>query len=1188
MGNLIRDNQEERANNSKPDLSNLPKPTQAPSQPEQGASSAAEPQLPPPSVNQGEEEFAPFLEEPIADPSTAEPVAVPPPPAPPATPGANAPIVPELPNLFTDVVSEQQLSPYAPEVINTKIPTVYATTPDLSGTSRARKITGDLIKFQEMEEKQRQQAEAASQRPPAIQQTPNTTNVDKPWYRTGALGFLNDVLFGNEQARAATEQGRFNPFVGEFGRQGAGLGGALKYTLGLTSNLPVGAISDLYQGLNVFEEKTGINPDDIAKLNPGVNVAKTGLDLIFGNRQGDDSVPSIFKYNPDAAKKQGSAVVGALAGNDIADVGDPLASTNTGTGRVFYNPRRATGAPVWKDPLGLGAEIALNLVNPIDNLNPVANAIGSVIGYGVRAVVRKGNPVAKASETSGALARVGQESSELANFRGEELYPRPIIGLPGAAAEQAQEVRRLPTANRLPPTEVVDAEIVFENPYALAAGQPVQVPRVYLGSSEVVQKRLPPAIDPKLLPPANARVVLPEVAPSKYVFDIGFGRPSASAVEPPGALVVRPHSQIVEQLRQTDPKLVENYTGQTVEELAEHVGKVDPKLEPTQFNTVVSKPAQAQITPEALKESEEFGMRLQFNQEMYVDDLIDAGVDNPGVMSIGARINDMSLALQTGDNERILRNLNDTGGLLDYVDEPITESLRKISDIIPLGDIVKQRDSLLAAAIDNLDLSKVNPENIKPFAKYEVTPPEKLPPFVKEFNDKIGATWNGKKWTMTPEAKASVSQVVQSIQPNLDDLISASRELAGHKVIIGETLSKLDDLFETTVDFGRKFVDSIEPRVTTVDDILNTVANGGKPNLLREAYANQSRLVRETIESNDWAGLQSILQKTGQDPTQFISDMVATHNRILTEPVQIANINPKRGRTFDVPKSLYHGSALADWQPGYNVRLRGSRGELGYGQYYTVDPKASEQYALARVGENVNPETLERPLSPAVNEVSHKFVSTLDANAKLPSTSDFFKDLTVGLPSELQKLVRRALGRTKNNTYNSLLTKVESNMVKAGLEPTEETLTSVQRIISDNLRILGYDSVIDKKSGFLLGLTSEGVTKTGARELPAADAMTAVTARYNADAYAAKYYPSRLTTNANLQDSTYKLYSQLHDKIDNKLADVQQELTNRLSSEVDGVMPKVEIYPASSVKQPKTVEDVIAEVNSLADDICGA
>jgi hypothetical protein len=132
------------------------------------------------------------------------------------------------------------------------------------------------------------------------------------------------------------------------------------------------------------------------------------------------------------------------------------------------------------------------------------------------------------------------------------------------------------------------------------------------------------------------------------------------------------------------------------------------------------------------------------------------------------------------------------------------------------------------------------------------------------------------------------------------------------------------------------------------------------------------------------------------------------------------------------------------------------------------------------------------------------------------------------------------------------------------------------------MRALGYDSVYDAKSGFLLSLDNTKVRVAKATKLPTPDAIISAQARYNADAETASHYPKLLTSDANLRDSAYKVLSQVSASTDAKLSEVQQRL-------IDGIKPQKSVLPEVSTpsRKPETFIDVMEELSDDVTNPCG-
>lgn len=858
-----------------------------------------------------------------------------------------------LTSLFTNV-RQQGISPYAPEVVNSQLPTIYETTPDLSSLSAARRsFQGDINRFNaEQKQAEIDTLDKVNFARQALDTLVNTPDIDKPWHQS-FTGFLGDVAYGREQAQRRTEQGNFDFGAGEFGRAGAGIGGFLKYTLNLTTDLPVAVVGEVNRNAANLLQNFGVDKQT------SENLVRNG---VLGLIPGVPKFSDFLGFNFDAANKQGNLIGRALVGDNVGDLGDPRESTETNTGRVYFSPRRKPGQAFYEDPLGTAFEVAANLFNPVDDLNPV----GRVIGAGLGVVTKKA---------------------------GQILFRRS----PKITPEITQA------------TEAPKYRSIVNTP---AAANPVKVTRVETGTTGVSQRLLPPVFDPALVPPANLKPALtvPKSNPAQTVLNIGIGSPGLRLTDL-GELNLRPYTSIVNQLQQSSPRLLDNYAGTTWAELKSHL---------SQFSDV---------------------------------DVSELGV-------VGSKLTD---------------------------------------------DVLTR-----------------------------------------------------------------------------DDLATAAQELAAYKQFANEPLQKLDELFADTVDFGRKADESLGYRPYTLDEVVDTLDNGGLPAFHPKAYDSLPDNLRQLLQRGDYEGFITSAKRVGEDPDDLLSQVTDANNTILSTPVPVSVAKPTKVLT-QLPPNLYHGTALAEFTPAYNLSVNGSRGELGSGLYLTNSQDVATDYALARVSENVNPNTLDLDLQPSVYQLTSTLDRTLDARAKLPSTDGFFTELTEGLPSELLVPLKSALSKGKTATYNSFLTKVESSLPKAGLEPAEANLQSIQQVISNNLRRLGYDSVYDGKSGFALVLDETKVSSASVQRLAAPTVDLAAISRYNADAYASKFYPERLTTDANLRDSTAKVLNQLKARVDDKLSEVQQQLIDR-SDEVDGILPELTEELAQTSK-PKSAQEALAELGE--DGLCG-
>lgn len=456
---------------------------------------------------------------------------------------------------------------------------------------------------------------------------------------------------------------------------------------------------------------------------------------------------------------------------------------------------------------------------------------------------------------------------------------------------------------------------------------------------------------------------------------------------------------------------------------------------------------------------------------------------------------------------------------------------------------------------------------------------------------------------MVREAKYLPDSVRTGVKKAVDDtptpaplevLEQAAEQLASHKAVIQAPLQQLDDVVESTVDFGRKVTDELPFSLLSTDVVLEAFENNAKLNLpsqlkqlVAKSYGDD---VAEALFDGDYFGLMSSLENNSKSIRGLINDVSEINNAIVEGKAKAAPVNQALAKvvsdnttnaeaieslpnTIKMPGKLLHGTALANWKPDYNIRLYGSRGELGSGLYVTNRKSVAEDYARALISENVSPGANAYDIAPAVYELTQSFTQTFSARGKLAPSSPVVKALVNSLPEKLRDNVRISLNRDKSTSLVGLLNKVEAALVRSSMSPDESTLKEINLGISETLRQLGYDSVYDSKSGF--GLVLDETKVSISKNTPVSKASNptqAALARYNADAYAAKFYGERLTTDANLRDSAYKLLSQLESNVDDKLASVQKEILERgLDKQMTVLPPKQTFREGTSLNDSKPI-----------------
>lgn len=380
-------------------------------------------------------------------------------------------------------------------------------------------------------------------------------------------------------------------------------------------------------------------------------------------------------------------------------------------------------------------------------------------------------------------------------------------------------------------------------------------------------------------------------------------------------------------------------------------------------------------------------------------------------------------------------------------------------------------------------------------------------------------------------------------------LLEAAEQIAAHKAIIRSQLMQLDELFSTSYDFGRRY-DPLSLPYSPLDSsaIMRAINNEARLNLPKQVLNQLPPAIREAVSEVNYDSLSLLLQQQRKSLPEFAASLARLNNSIIESVASSSSLLKPEAKQLvtNLPTKLYHGTAIADWSPSYNLRLYGTRGELGSGLYLIEKPRTVEIYAKALVGENASALTEAKPLKPSIYELSHSFEATLNARAKIPTTSAIVEQILENIPQELKQNTLKSIRRTKTTTYNTILTKLESNIVRSGFDPSESFLKEINDTISENLRNLGFDSVYDKKSGFVMALDSTKMKVEKSKPLAKLpSAIEAVAARYNADAYAAKFYPERLTVDANLRDSAAKILNQMEATLDERLKPIVDEIIER-------------------------------------------
>lgn len=1204
-------------------------------------SSEASAPLPPPVEPQGEQQ--PSLEVPSVDLLPIAPVEI-----------QRAPEKPilETPSIWRDTSEEFGLgASLKPEVANTMLPSFSVDIPDNSGSinkaffSNSTAI-GNFNSKARDEFAAAQKAQAQTQARGAL---PNTPDATKRWY-SAPLGFLSDVLFGSEEAKKKSEAGTPDLGAGSFGRAGAGVGGALNYTLGVIPSLFVGAVGEANKAAANTLQSLGV------KKETAEGFVRNGFLQFLPDSLASIKPSSVLNFNFGEANKR-NLVIDAVAGDPLTDVNDPDGSVKYG--RIYTRTQRKEGSSPTSDPVGFALQIGTYLFNPgeIPGDAAISYGVGKLFSAFKKPAAASLENIGKVKQQQLALPptstlRQEQELSQrAAQIRANQAFaqntspkpnPNPGFDLGDLTEEQLRrlntgtprlggtsEVERLslPSSGQLAPAQANiralnttqegiselnpprldggearleggaieftapselnpprldfgEATIEYPTDSSLPAGaNPTNVPRAYLGTTEVTRGSLPPAFSPSEAPRKEGSYRLPYSTPGKTAVELGIGQPGFR-IESPGALALRPLEQVISELEQIEPKLLEGFDGLTWEEFKLHMSE---KLEDIGQVSAIGEDLKAfNLQEGALKQEranppveydelaaivQELAFQKKYTQAQMLNNLEQLNSEALEKYNSGFRINlTESTIVKQSTDEEVLSSVDLTvvkkrireKGLTLRGDETASELSVIADEAFKIKNTPRFKE-ILQAQIDN-----------RAIAIYEKI--EDIPKLSKkDLLEKLG------------NVSIDISPKIPSSFVNTtDDLLTAAEELAQHKLALDKPLKQLDSLFEETVDFGRKTPESTGFDFITKEEAFVITENGGVLKLAPNIFVDSSKVgkrLREAWLSGDYETIVEESKKLGISFDDALASVVERNNSYIEAANKVRNVLPPAEALTSVEGSLFHGTALDGWQPPANLYVNGSRGELGGGTYYTLDKDMAVDYAKARVGENVNPKTFDTDLNPSVAEVRPSFIASLDARKPLPK--DSLKQVFADLPPEVNKKFVASVNRKKKPvSYVKLRELMEEAFVKAGVEPTEEILQQADADIGKNLRAMGFDSVVDKESGFVLSLDNSRVGLVNLENVPKPTAIEASTARFNVDSAAAKAYEGFLTADANLRDSTYKVLEQVRAATDKVLTEVQDEIIKRGLPEQPTILPKLD----SQSSRPKSFVEAIDEL--LPDDIC--
>lgn len=1155
--------------------------------------------------------------------------------------------VPQQP-LFRDISQELgQGGHYSTEAVQTTLPTFYVSNPNTDDyfSGQGRQIQSTIAR-------QQREAYAAAQEASAINSTPgqrpNVPAADRSW-QDSASQMFNDVVFGSKQKQQETDVGAtFDPLSGRFGRQGANVGGAVKWLFNLGGSLVVGAAGEVTKTTANVLQEMGVSKgaaESFARGGP--------LGLLPKSERNPLLPQNWIGFDFEAANKRGAGgLIGdALIGEPVGDINDPRGSSKYG--RIYFDPGadnkpRTIGEAISKRPVQSALQIATYLFNPGDNPLDDMVAAGVKLAFrGFRRGATKVAPEAAANVTElnagiskEAAARAGrQAAADFERSEAERLYtanlpPRPpvpnmldeakaqafqrsstdkypsLIGtqktpvpelpptfpselagdplkqaavalnppppkpllVPGRVNEQKRKVQALSgEVTRLLAAEAESAapmatEAAVEASRLLTMFAEDPVPAIAQAERllsllddgiEPVVRELPPLISPDAVPRLDAARVFPERSPTSiplHTAVVGIGRASTAPLLYSGDIVIRSFQDVADELFASSPELMKDFVGKGFGDLQDYI--VDKGYDALDFTAVsykrIDEPRFQQLTDEEMQMLS----------------------DRP--LSPEALVDEVAAVVYKGNTLAVKKHPLATGKLTTL---PLSELKAKAQDLVAadganaIGSRLRDTDEYLSSAkevyasevLQKADGTYVVTDGRHRIALYEKAGVTDVPVILRV------------------EKPAGTSRAAKEVPTA--DLVAAAQELASVKQVIAKPKQQLQQLFDETTDFGRRELTTPVAEVTTVDEVLEAFENGGKPLIAEVAYKAIDTNIANRLMAGAFDDASNLASASGQDITNVVGRAVAAHNAYASTGYTLVAKPATQWLATKLPADLYHGTPFANgFRADYNLKLHGSRGELGKGLYLTGDWMQSRMYAQASVSKNASPVTADFKLEPAIVFFNSDLKAPLDSRKLIPANDSFFDSLLEGLPETLQKLTKDSLRKTaKTQSYSRTLDKIEALAKKAGVSTSEESMQAIYSTLTDNLSKMGYDSVYDSSSKALMVIDNTRIAEK-TRAVIAKPEFTPEQARYNVDAYMSSFYRKRLSTDANLRDSAYGVHDAVEQAVDAKLSDVQAEVIKRdiaAAKADDGVLSSQK--PATN--KPETVEQMFDELPK--EDVCG-
>lgn len=1030
---------------------------------------------------------------------------------------------------------------FSGDIVTTQSPSVFASsvatnTGDIAQVAyKNLDYAGRFAINQQQVQQQQAAARAAQAQVSQRNNLPNVPDVDKPWHEqavNGVLGFGKDFLFGTDQSNKAANTGEFNPLNGSYGVHGAGIGGALKAALSIPLGLATAVSSDsdrkLIEVNNTIRNST--NPTVVVggkqvQWNSLSRQQKQAYGISdLDNNRAWSKAPVIDSrtIQKPLFDKVNSVLSGAIVGDDIDNANRNLPGViiSRATGeRVSTKERNGrTDAQLLEG----GAYSAYTRATSKDKPT-FYQARGRAPGQPLTE-----DPATLAWSIVNQLASPGNKVDFVGNAIGDlaGAVAKPVLkrvlghssqtqAIGKAGVEAVAQVTAKVTPQRADPNFGMGT-VPANTPYK---PKPKQTPPVNPGMAPVSQPVRVNAL------PANT---LEQAFSTSPAAKRGIGN------APQPRLPAAP-----------DPKLLTGGGDFIVPSLGSEVGlpriRMNAELDPLVQEAYVINPLarqgantgevelprvrmNAELDPRALPEGA--------TQEAYIiNPLANRGSSEVGLPRVQMEARIEAPAIEGVPEQRLLPGA------------PATPS--QVAAEVGIGTPGREITFDINGVTDNLaeTVAKPKQQPLLPGTTGEALPA--LPP--------------------------------ATVPRTLSELVEQSTTLASHRAVLDTVLGKLESVFDNTLDVGRRAVDELPSTPATVESLQQSLSVGAKlPEVAAEVLPKQ---LAEAVVTNDTGAIARAIND-GELDDNTLQTIATRINETLDFSTTKVNRAAKPAKlATDVPATIYHGTALRNWSQNYNLRDKGSRGELGSGLYTTVNKNEAANYSRASVGENRSVDIAYDELDPQVIELSTaKLKSTLDA--RQPVAKPLVQQMLAETGVTMQEIISKGnLTPGTKPSYVDMVAAVER--VAASKDSSEQGLQRTSRQISEALRKQGYDSVYDRQSGWVMVNDNFrlGQKKTKATGKPLA--TEAAVARYNADTKAAATYTDHITTDANLRDSAYKVLDQVRSEVDEKLSQVQQEAIARIAKEE--VLPVVDqvATDVAAVTSTGKAADTVVQLKKL-------